>query len=173
MALLLVLALVSPGCAGLQTPVDGPIVEAFAPLGRYAGHWGVDFAVPIGTPVGAAAPGTVTFVGVVVGNRTVTIDHGGLKTSYSYLVSASTRRGRVVRTGDVIGRSGYHGERPSLHLSVRVDGVYVDPEPVLTCDLVPGPGLWLRSAGPAYPVGDAGHHGRYLRPTTRGTPRRR
>jgi len=40
--------------------------------------------------------------------------------------------------------SGHHGGRPSLHFSVRIRDVYVDPEPLLVCRGDPGPGLWLR-----------------------------
>ncbi len=173
MSSLLALLLVVP-CALLQPPVDGPIVEPYAPIGRYAGHWGVDLATPIGTPVGAAGTGTVSFAGVVVGNRTVTVDHGGVKTSYSYLTSISVREGERVGTGDRVGRSGSHGRRPALHFSVGVDGIYVDPAPLLTSPYSPGPAVWLLPAGsPAYPPSDAGHLGRNLRPTPRGAPGRR
>lgn len=165
--------LFGPSCAGLQPPASGPVVEGFAPLGRFAGHWGTDFAVPTATEVRAADGGIVTFAGVVVGNRTVTIDHGGLKTSYSFLARTLTRPGDRVARGEVIGLSGWHRGRPSLHFSTRVDGVYVDPEPLLRCHGDPGGGLWLVGTGSAYPLDDAGDHGRNLRPTTRGASRRR
>ena len=49
-----------------------------------------------------------------------------------------------VGRGQVIAVSGHHGGRPSLHFSVRIRDVYVDPEPLLVCRGDPGPGLWLR-----------------------------
>jgi len=171
--LVLVTLLLTPACAGLQPPVHGPIVEAFAPIGRYAGHWGIDFDALSGTAVRAADGGVVTFAGVVVGNRTVTIDHGGVRTSYSFLTTLLTQSGERVGRGEVIGLSGVHRGRPSLHFSARLGTDYVDPEPLLGCRSDPGPGLWLVTTLPAYPPEDAGHHGRNLRPTTRSASRGR
>ncbi|MFQ5948287.1 MAG: M23 family peptidase, partial [Acidimicrobiia bacterium] len=78
---LLALALTSgalvPTCTGLAAPVGGPVIRAFAPVGAYGGHWGIDFGVEVGTTVRTAAPGEVTFAGTVAGNRTVTVHHGG------------------------------------------------------------------------------------------------
>jgi murein DD-endopeptidase MepM/ murein hydrolase activator NlpD len=168
--LLTITLLTAPTCAGLQAPVHGAIVEPFAPIGRYAGHWGVDFAVAPATVVAAADDGIVTFVGVVVGNRTVTIDHGGVKSSYSFLTRTLVSHGDRVVRGQPIGLSGHHGGRHALHFSTRIGGGYVDPEPLLACRADPGPGLWLRET---YPPADAGNHGWNLRPTTRGASRRR
>ena len=170
--LLASLVLASP-CVGVQPPVGGPIVEGFAPIGRYAGHWGIDYSVPERTVVRAADDGVVTFAGVVAGNRAVTIDHGGLRTSYSFLSRTLTERGRIVGRGEVIALSGWHRGRPSLHFSTRIGASYVDPVRLLRCSVAPGPGLWLASTRPAYPLTDAGDLGRYLRPTTHGTSRRR
>ncbi len=168
--LVLVFAIVTgnPTCAGLERPVGGPVIEPFAPIGRYAGHWGIDFGVPSGTAVRAADAGVVTFTGVVVGNRTVTIDHGGVKTSYSFLTRILTSRGATVGRGQVIAVTGQHRGHPSLHFSVRIRDVYVDPEPLLACRGDPGPGLWLGSALSAYPGLNASDHGRNVRSTTRG-----
>lgn len=143
----LALAAAPPGssCVGLSHPVDAPIVRGYAPIGAYRGHWGVDYGVEVGTAVRAAASGVVTFAGVVAGNSTVTIDHGGgLKTSYSYLTDRSVGRGRWVGRGAVIGTSGVHDELELLHVSVRVDGAYVDPADYLGCHPAPpGPALRL------------------------------
>ena len=115
-------------CVGLQWPVSGPVVAGFQPINRYEGHWGIDIEVGPGTVVRAAAPGQVTFAGVVVANQTVTLDHGGgLKTSYSYLSETSVVRGQWLRPGDVIGASGEAHGSDSVHLSVRINGTYVDP----------------------------------------------
>ena len=145
--LVLAMAVLAPApeiCVGLAAPVDGPVVAGFAPIGRWAGHWGVDFGADPGTPVRAAGAGVVSFDGTVAGNRTVTIDHGGgLKTSYSYLETASAGPGRVM-AGSVIARSGRAHGSEALHFSVRVDGVYIDPMSVLGCipvDLTNA--LWL------------------------------
>ncbi len=106
-------------CLGLSYPVQGPIVSGFAPVGRYAGHWGVDFSAPAGTQVTASASGRVSFSGNVVGNSTVTVEHGGgLRTSYSYLATRIVFAGQHVGRGAVVGTAGTsHG---GLHFSVRV-----------------------------------------------------
>ena len=134
--LVLAMATLAPAseiCAGLAGPVDGPVVAGFAPIGRWAGHWGADFGVVPGTEVRAAGYGAVSFNGIVAGNRTITVDHGGgLKTSYSYL-EAVTWSGGSVSTGEVIARSGLAHGTEALHFSVRIDGNYVDPMSALGC----------------------------------------
>lgn len=126
----------SPGtsCVGLSPPVSGDIVRRYEPSGRYEGHWGIDFRDLDDAIVRAAAAGRVSFSGVVVENRTVTIDHGGgLRSSYSFLDTAGAGRGTFLRRGDQVGRAGPDGEHGRLHFSVRLDGRYVDPEPLLGC----------------------------------------
>lgn len=136
-------------CVGLQPPVQGPLVGRFAPEGRYGGHWGVDWAVPVGTAVRAAAPGTVTFVGVVAGNRTVTIHHGGgLRTSYSYLDETAVQGGQWVPARAMVGRSGVAHGVPSVHFSLRLGHRYLAPLPALGCRTYPpAPALRLVSVG--------------------------
>ena len=144
--LVLATSLAAP-CAKLSPPVDGPAVQEFAPIGAYAGHWGLDFGVEVGTPVSAAASGSVTFAGSVAAMRTVTIDHGGgLRTSYSYLSSISVAAGDWVSVGQVIGASGLHHGVAAVHLSVRVDGTYRDPALWLRCGGSIPNALWLAPA---------------------------
>ncbi len=127
-------ALPGTSCVGLSPPVSGDVVRGYEPTGRYAGHWGLDYLVGDDTAVRAAASGRVSFAGVVVDNRTVSIDHGGgLRTSYSYLAEGLVRRGASVSRGDPLGRAGAPGEHASLHFSVRLDGRYLDPGPLLGC----------------------------------------
>lgn len=67
------------------------------------GHRGVDLAAAPGTPVLAAAAGTVAFAGQVAGTPVVSIDHAdGLRTTYQP-VRASVRRGQEVAGGERIG----------------------------------------------------------------------
>lgn len=118
----------------LQAPVPGEMTSPFAPIGHYQGHWGLDLAANPGSQVRAPGPGVVTFAGSVAGMLTVTIDHGGgLRSSVSYLESILVAHGDEVGSGEVVGRSGAAHGRPQLHLSVRVNGEYVDPEPFLAC----------------------------------------
>lgn len=146
--LAMILLVVAPGppeseaarqpCLGLTSPVSGPVIHPFGPKGQYAGHWGIDIAVPLDTTVQAADGGVVTFSGTVAENKTVSIDHGGgLKTSYSFLASRSVGRGAWLMAGGGLGQSGVvhdpAAEIAALHFSVRVDGSYVDPAKFLGC----------------------------------------
>lgn len=128
------LALYAIAAMCLAAPVDGPVVAGFAPAGQYEGHWGIDYAVPVGTPVHSPASGIVTFAGSVAGMRTVTIEPiPGLKVSASYLHEVDVRRGDRVRRGDVIGLAGSPHGRAGAHMSTRIDGRYVDPALLLGC----------------------------------------
>lgn len=118
--------------------LPGPVVEPFAPVGRYAGHWGVDVSVPFGGNAVAPISGQVTFAGTVVGVKTVTIRHGVSRVSVSYLAGVTVRAGDRVERGQRIGISGSHGGRAAIHISVRRGDAYVDPQ---------------RWACPASPVG--------------------
>jgi len=131
---------VTSSCVGLSWPIDGQIVNPSAPTGRFSGHWGIDLAAepPLATDetgdVRAAASGSVSFSGVVVGNQTITINHGGgLRTSYSYVTEPLVDRGAWLRRGEIIASTGVSEEHSSLHFSVRLDGVYTNPAPLLGC----------------------------------------
>ncbi len=145
-AALLLVPPVAP-CSWFLPPVEGRPAAGFAPQGRYEGHWGVDWEVPVGTLIRAVAPGTVTFSGVVVGNRTVTIHHGGgLRTSYSYLSTILVSPGELVARGRAVGRSGLERGEPRAHLSLRIGAQYLDPLLLLGCrDRSPMAALRLRS----------------------------
>ncbi len=117
----------------LAWPLRGAILRAFEePISQYSsGHRGIDIAAPLGSPVGASAPGTVTFAGSVAGSLYVTVDHGdGVKTTSSWLSAISVKKGDLVVTGQILGSSGagHPGSaEPHLHFAVRIDGIYVDP----------------------------------------------
>lgn len=121
---------VSPATAGpirveYRPPVDGPLIDRFRPpASRFGpGNRGVDYATAPGTPVRAAGPGQVTFAGPVGGALHVVVLHpDGLRTSYSFLGSVAVRRGQLVDTGEVVGRTG-----PSLHFGARAGDGYIDP----------------------------------------------
>lgn len=121
--------------SGLNWPVNGPVVSGFGY--RFGGrefHQGIDIAVPSGTPIHAAAAGTVIFTESVAssggyGNFTC-IDHGGgLSTCYAHQESFAVSPGERVSQGQVIGYSDCTGHcfGPHVHFEVRVDGTPVDP----------------------------------------------
>ncbi|RMH75806.1 MAG: hypothetical protein D6683_10885 [Actinomyces sp.] len=121
----------APGAAGdgevLRPPVDVPIAEHFSlPFGPYGpGNRGVDYDAGPGLPVRAVGAGRVVFAGPVAGSLHVSIDHGGgLVSSYSFVGSLTVTEGRIVEAGDVVAVTGPR----SLHLGLRLDGDYVDPE---------------------------------------------
>ena len=104
--------------------------------GERRGHTGMDLAVPTGTSVRAALPGTVT---VSTYNRGgygyyVMIDHGGgLATLYGHCSQLLARVGQTVEAGDVIALSGSTGRStgPHLHFEVRVNGERTNPRSYL------------------------------------------
>ncbi len=171
-------ALPPADCGGLTSPVTGRPSSVFAPTGRFSGHWGVDWVVPVGTTVRAAGPGRVSFAGQVAGNLTVTITHRGhLRTSYSYLSAVFVRTGDLLASGDPIGASGIAHGRPALHFSTRIGRGYVNPLRLLGCGIGPPAGAvrlvpsWAGRSG-AYAVRRAqGHPRRDLRPTSPRSPR--
>jgi murein DD-endopeptidase MepM/ murein hydrolase activator NlpD len=118
------------GAGCLRPPVEAPISRAFEapPCQWCAGHRGLTYAVAAGTPVRAAAAGTVTFSGVVVDVRYVVVRHAdGLLATYGGLRSTSLAAGEVIGAGAVVGRTG--GE---LYFGLRIGpDRYIDPQPLL------------------------------------------
>jgi murein DD-endopeptidase MepM/ murein hydrolase activator NlpD len=167
--LLVVMALSFPsmvfGCSGVAIPADAVVLRGFAPIGRWAGHWGIDIAASEGSAVRSVGGGVVRFQGVVVRNRTVSIDHGGgLVTSYSYLAATHVARGDRIEQGASVGLSGLHDGRGAFHLSLRVGGKYVDPLGLSRCFGDPSRGLYLAVGSTTYAVGRARDSRRHIRP---------
>jgi murein DD-endopeptidase MepM/ murein hydrolase activator NlpD len=120
----------TPSSSGLIWPVNGPVVSGFGMRwGRM--HEGIDIAVPYGTPIHAAASGTVIFSGWMSGyGNFVIIDHGGgMATAYGHQSSIAAGNGQSVSQGQVIGYVGCTGHcfGPHLHFEVRINGTPVDP----------------------------------------------
>lgn len=95
-------------------------------------HNGLDFIVPRGSTVRAAADGVVGQV--VKSNKgdgnTVTLMHiGGYETRYCHLEEIKVRSGETIRKGRIIGTSGMSGDAfaPHLHYEVTLNGVPMDP----------------------------------------------
>lgn len=99
--------------------------------GIYTGHTGVDIGVGMGSPVYAAADGTVIVASWYGGyGYAVVIDHGsGISTLYGHNSSLNVSVGQQVTRGQVIASSGSTGVStgPHLHFEVRINGQYVDP----------------------------------------------
>jgi len=123
----------SPSAAGFIWPLEGTLTSGFGyRWGRM--HEGIDISVPEGTPIRAAADGTVILMQSEYesggyGNYTC-VDHGGgLSTCYAHQSSFATSVGASVNQGDVIGLSGNtgHSTGPHLHFEVRINGAPTDP----------------------------------------------
>ena len=124
-------AVVAPSGSGvLGWPVSGPVTSGFGVRwGRM--HEGIDIAVGEGTPVRAAAAGTVIYAGWMSGyGNLVAVDHGnGLSTAYAHNSSLAVSVGQSVAAGEIVSYSGNTGNStgPHVHFEVRVNGSAVDP----------------------------------------------
>jgi murein DD-endopeptidase MepM/ murein hydrolase activator NlpD len=126
--------------ATFVAPVSGRVSSDFGPrpqptAGASTEHKGIDYAVPVGTPVGASAAGSVIFAGVQSGyGNVVQVDHGGgIVSTYAHLSEIDVSKGDSVDAGDTLGLSGATGTvtGPNLHFGISVNGVYVDPQSYL------------------------------------------
>ena len=120
----------TPSAAGLIWPVSGPITSPFGP--RWGGfHPGIDIGVPEGTPIHAAAAGTVIYCGWEsgYGNLVVIDHHDGIATAYAHQSRIESSCGENVSQGQEIGLTGCTGYcfGPHLHFEVRVNGGVVNP----------------------------------------------
>ncbi len=99
--------------------------------GQRDGHTGMDLAVPTGTPVRAALPGTIRVAQYDSSyGYYVTIGHeGGLLTLYGHNSRLLVRPGQQVQAGDVVSLSGSTGRStgPHLHFEVRLNGQRTNP----------------------------------------------
>ncbi len=125
----------------LDYPVNGPVTSPFGwrihPIFGYRSlHDGVDFGVACGTPIHAAAAGTVLerYFQTAWGNRVI-IDHGfhhgvGLATITNHMnAPAIVAPGQHVRRGQVVGYVGTTGWSTGchLHFTVMQNGTAVNP----------------------------------------------
>lgn len=103
--------------------------------GRAARHPGIDFRGKVGSPIYAAAKGTVVYAGWRGGyGRLVEIRHdNGLVTRYAHLRRIDTKVGAKVAAGQTIGGLGSSGRStgPHLHFEVRINDRAVNPRPFL------------------------------------------
>ena len=120
-------------------PVAGAITSQFGhrvdPItGEVSSHTGTDIACAEGTPILAAADGTVTVANGLDSwggsyGYYIQIDHGGgLETLYAHCSSICVTTGQQVQSGEVIGYVGHTGRATGnhLHLEVSVDGNRAD-----------------------------------------------
>jgi murein DD-endopeptidase MepM/ murein hydrolase activator NlpD len=125
-------------------PVNAAISDVFGVERVFNGsvqstHQGLDFRVPSGTSVAAVNRGRVILAQpLFFEGNCVVIDHGqGLLTLYLHLSKFSVKEGDEVKKGQEIGLSGGTGRAtgPHLHLAVRWQGVYLNPQVLLKLSL--------------------------------------
>ena len=118
----------------LIRPISGVITSRFGVRSniRKSSHTGLDIAASTGTPIGAAASGTVTFSGRKgsFGNMIVITHGNGVQTYYAHCSSLYVSAGTQVSQGQTIATVGSTGNStgPHLHLEVRVNGVAYNPQ---------------------------------------------
>jgi murein DD-endopeptidase MepM/ murein hydrolase activator NlpD len=123
-------------------PVIGPITSSFGQredpvLGNGEGefHTGLDISAPVGTPIRAAADGTVKSAAEENGyGREVVLDHGhGMETCYAHMSGFAVMAGQTVVRGQVIGYVGRTGRTTgaNLHYEVRIHNTPVNPHKYL------------------------------------------
>lgn len=132
----------SPAPTGdYQSPIDGDwrsMVSCEFGSAGYAGHTGLDLAVPTGTPIRAVADGRVLFTRASSGGYGIhlAISHGGggspsggVVTLYAHNSRLLVGEGQTVTKGQVIALSGSTGNStgPHLHLEFVIDGTPQNP----------------------------------------------
>jgi len=97
-----------------------------------APHFGLDFAVPNGTPIRATAPGVVTLaeMGMVLNGGIVVLDHGhGVSTTTIHMSRIDVKPGQKLKQGDIVGLAGATGRAtgPHVHWAANWFDVPIDP----------------------------------------------
>ncbi len=115
-------------------PISGVITSRFGSREsiRSSAHRGLDIAAPTGTPIKAAASGTVVSAGYSGSyGKMMLISHGnGVQTLYGHCSQLNVSAGQTVTQGQIIGKVGTTGHvtGPHLHLEVRINGVLYNPQ---------------------------------------------
>lgn len=127
-----------PDGFGRVSQLFGEHPEWYAKYGQ-AGHAGLDYAVPLFTPVLATHAGVITLGNDPPGyGLYVRVAGPQYTTLYAHLSSTVLLAGARVKAGDVLGLSGSTGNSTGahLHLGLRVNGMrnpaysnYIDPAP--------------------------------------------
>jgi len=122
---------------GFRRPAEGRISGVYGSQRIDNGvpkapHYGLDIAVPTGTPVKAPAGGIVSFAApdLILTGGTVLIDHGhGLTSSFLHLSRINVKLGDRVSQGQVFAAAGATGRAsgPHVHWGFNWFDVRLDP----------------------------------------------
>ncbi|WP_050763528.1 LysM peptidoglycan-binding domain-containing M23 family metallopeptidase [Roseibium sp. TrichSKD4] len=113
-------------------PVRGRIISEFGPTAGGGRNEGVNLAVPAGTPVKAAADGTVIYAGNELkgyGNLVLVRHDDGWVSAYAHNSKLQVKRGETIRRGDVVANAGATGSvsQPQVHFELRRGNKPVNP----------------------------------------------
>ncbi|QNQ11111.1 M23 family metallopeptidase [Sphingomonas alpina] len=113
-------------------PVHGRLVGRFGPGASGEKNNGIKIAVPVDTPILAAADGVVAYAGdeIAALGGLVILKHGdGWTTVYGHASQLLVQRGQAVKKGQTVAMSGDSGfaDRPELHFEMRKGRTPVDP----------------------------------------------
>jgi murein DD-endopeptidase MepM/ murein hydrolase activator NlpD len=130
------MAPLSSGSVAFAWPVEGPVISPFGATSGGARNDGINIAAARGTPIHAAAGGTVTYAGDELkdyGNLVLIKHADGYVTAYAHADSLIVGKGDVVTKGQVIGYAGKTGDvsSPQLHFEIRHDTTPVNPSSLL------------------------------------------
>ena len=133
--------------SGFIWPAQGPISGVYGSRRILNGqprrpHFGVDVALPVGSPVVAPADGRVTMAepDLYFTGGTLIIHHGyGVSTTYSHLHSLEVKVGQIVKQGDLIATIGATGRVTGPHLDWRLNWFRERLDPVLVVPPMPKP----------------------------------
>ena len=132
---------------GFNWPTTGPVSGVYGSQRYYNGtprspHYGVDVAVPTGTPVHAPSAGIVTLAepDLFYSGGTVILDHGfGFSSSFLHMSKVQVAVGQELATGDVIGQVGATGRATGPHLDWRMSWRDRRIDPQLLVPPMPAP----------------------------------
>ena len=121
--------LLEAALTGFEWPSIGPISGVYGSQRYYNGapgrpHYGVDVAMPTGTPVRAPAAGVVTLAepDLFYSGGTVFLDHGyRLSSAFLHMSKVLVRVGQELQAGDLIGEIGASGRATGPHLDWRMN----------------------------------------------------
>ena len=94
-------------------------------------HSGIDFPVPVGTPLRATNSGKIVLARkLVTTGNTIIIDHGlNVFSAYAHMSELNVKEGDKIKKGQSIGKSGNTGftTGPHLHFTISIGTTFVDP----------------------------------------------
>ncbi len=125
----------------LEYPVEGQVIKpyslsaAWPTFNDWRAHLAMDFSVPEGTPIGAAAKGTIMEIAEedFLWGTVIKIDHGGgWVTIYSNVSEPTVQVGQSVAAKQIIGKTSTNPyaeliEHPHLHFELHKDAQPIDP----------------------------------------------